>query len=78
MECKGVNGNNASSCYTVLIETLWNVKSDVKMIFTSAAFVLIETLWNVKPFEASLFCSGYYVLIETLWNVKSFILQVPL
>ena len=33
---------------SVLIETLWNVKSMVKAVLKSQLSVLIETLWNVK------------------------------
>ena len=33
---------------TVLIETLWNVKTDGHVDVTLDQTVLIETLWNVK------------------------------
>ena len=32
----------------VLIETLWNVKSDMAELMAGEEAVLIETLWNVK------------------------------
>ena len=34
--------------YNVLIETLWNVKYNEKLLADELGFVLIETLWNVK------------------------------
>ena len=33
---------------TVLIETLWNVKSRIRCYNVLRCIVLIETLWNVK------------------------------
>ena len=48
LECKGIHGRSEGSCYLVLIETYWNVKSGK---YTNAYFVghvLIETYWNVK------------------------------
>ena len=33
---------------SVLIETLWNVKSDMAELMAGEEAVLIETLWNVK------------------------------
>ena len=38
----------SSAMYLVLIETLWNVKTDEYAINPKRKFVLIETLWNVK------------------------------
>ena len=35
---------------SVLIETLWNVKSDTLGNIKLRAAVLIETLWNVKEY----------------------------
>ena len=51
MECK----ENHVSCklrqYSVLIETLWNVKKGEQGDTGSRGTVLIETLWNVKSTE---------------------------
>ena len=40
--------------YDVLIETLWNVKSEPTTEAPAGFSVLIETLWNVKK-EISMF-----------------------
>ena len=40
--------NNNKNLIKVLIETLWNVKTDILFSTNLVAFVLIETLWNVK------------------------------
>ena len=37
-----------SSLLPVLIETLWNVKNIIRIVYSNDNFVLIETLWNVK------------------------------
>ena len=37
---------------SVLIETLWNVKSDRACMAIRISSVLIETLWNVKINDA--------------------------
>ena len=43
----------------VLIETLWNVKSEKYLIYEIESYVLIETLWNVKV------CYKLYVVAST-------------
>ena len=55
-----------------LIETLWNVKSNLWEPPLYGSNDLIETLWNVKNHRVG--GSGELIfqdLIETLWNVKS-------
>ena len=48
VECKDVlRAVDMSKCH-VLIETLWNVKTEYSEVFTVGEIVLIETLWNVK------------------------------
>ena len=39
---------DTTSQILVLIETLWNVKSDMAELMAGEEAVLIETLWNVK------------------------------
>ena len=51
MECKAVFGNGQVFAYIVLIETLWNVKTQDVERRKSLSVVLIETLWNVKRSE---------------------------
>ena len=49
VECKATQRNSrACNWRTVLIETLWNVKTEYSEVFTVGEIVLIETLWNVK------------------------------
>ena len=48
MECKDFPVTNAQAANVVLIETYWNVKTDVPSVLPDAARVLIETYWNVK------------------------------
>ena len=48
VECKLSTHSHSTKNCKVLIETLWNVNSDVsRMAFTTYS-VLIETLWNVN------------------------------
>ena len=37
-----------TACVSVLIETLWNVKTFTRALPKNLLEVLIETLWNVK------------------------------
>ena len=55
---------------SVLIETLWNVKTGTRKNGVAGRGVLIETLWNVKMGESVNPDGTLSVLIETLWNVK--------
>ena len=56
VECKGYSSIGVVSlCATVLIETLWNVKSGVWDNKILRSVVLIETLWNVKVIKAQMF-----------------------
>ena len=48
VECKAKYYVDMKSRLDVLIETLWNVKTQNKAIPRKAGMVLIETLWNVK------------------------------
>ena len=54
----------------VLIETLWNVKTEKFSVVSVKTLVLIETLWNVKEDATVWKDFPAAVLIETLWNVK--------
>ena len=56
---------------SVLIETYWNVKIHISLIFLNPSGVLIETYWNVKNVFAAASTWVLAVLIETYWNVKS-------
>ena len=48
VECKDGIPEYLQSHRNVLIETLWNVKSDMAELMAGEEAVLIETLWNVK------------------------------
>ena len=48
MECKEIDDGILIFTFTVLIETLWNVKVINSVNDLNAFAVLIETLWNVK------------------------------
>ena len=60
-------------CQTVLIETYWNVKTELETDVQMGHLVLIETYWNVKGETISLQTPPPYVLIETYWNVKTYV-----
>ena len=71
MECKAFPTGYVRGTRTyVLIETLWNVKTNFMQNDNIENLVLIETLWNVKDVLRELSSNGFQVLIETLWNVK--------
>ena len=76
VECKVVTLLSIFYHRSVLIETLWNVKSFPGMPFAPSFPVLIETLWNVKLEVISAFLYTLEVLIETLWNVKMNVLPL--
>ena len=48
VECKATKILEDGKSVRVLIETLWNVKSDMAELMAGEEAVLIETLWNVK------------------------------
>ena len=48
VECKVMSAVTCVAVFSVLIETLWNVKYNVSVSRYSFRLVLIETLWNVK------------------------------
>ena len=48
VECKEHSDNIRMVFFSVLIETLWNVKNRKDGIPKWSYHVLIETLWNVK------------------------------
>ena len=48
VECKEEVEDLVIRLDKVLIETLWNVKSDMAELMAGEEAVLIETLWNVK------------------------------
>ena len=58
MECKVVSDFGQFVFDSVLIETLWNVKTYTQSDKDIKAFVLIETLWNVKIKQEMQPCSG--------------------
>ena len=58
-----------SRCFSVLIETLWNVNAKSLSGGRITYIVLIETLWNVN-LQEELQSEPLLVLIETLWNVN--------
>ncbi len=48
VECKDCKQQIVACGKSVLIETLWNVKTPKAVKMQIFVFVLIETLWNVK------------------------------
>ena len=71
MECKVFQSITLCHTQTVLIETLWNVKTVKIDAGIYSVTVLIETLWNVKFLPLIIIFHDRKVLIETLWNVKT-------
>ena len=61
VECKVCNGENPISEFAVLIETLWNVKSEEISDQLYEDIVLIETLWNVKFTTSQSKTSAYFM-----------------
>ena len=70
VECKEDDTDTKLKNYSVLIETLWNVKRFCIFSSFRVSCVLIETLWNVKVNVCENLFTEFFVLIETLWNVK--------
>ena len=70
MECKVFIAVTAPRAGADLIETLWNVKTNVYRFSKNGKIDLIETLWNVKIVVTWLVSNDDKDLIETLWNVK--------
>ena len=72
VECKDRSSTARWQQHCVLIETQWNVKTDILFQMDSFKAVLIETQWNVKLNADKIKEIADKVLIETQWNVKSF------
>ena len=70
MECKVTIPPWKSLYQTVLIETSWNVKTQMCQCLENRLNVLIETSWNVKENSEEVIKKQVLVLIETSWNVK--------
>ena len=70
MECKDRSERGKTILDRDLIETLWNVKTNVYRFSKNGKIDLIETLWNVKIVVTWLVSNDDKDLIETLWNVK--------
>ncbi len=62
---------SVNSAFDDLIETLWNVNTQLGDCYPKRVLDLIETLWNVKEYELSNIVSLKSDLIDTLWNVKT-------
>ena len=54
-----------------LIDTLWNVNSEVMSIKDEYTAELIDTLWNVNSFTTINKKDADFELIDTLWNVNN-------
>ena len=51
LECKGYSTSDRPFVVFVLIETYWNVKTNLASHLEYSLLVLIETYWNVKKKE---------------------------
>ena len=70
VECKSIQFNSNAIRINVLIETLWNVNTNIYKYENAGKNVLIETLWNVNTVRFRSSSRTLGVLIETLWNVN--------
>ena len=55
---------------TVLIESDWNLKQELKQKRKLLVFVLIESDWNLKDIKKNKYNNVTIVLIESDWNLK--------
>ena len=71
MECKEYSGRKFVFFIIVLIETLWNVKIDVRTPVNQCFHRINRNIVECKVARPCFFCIiASKVLIETLWNVK--------
>ena len=71
VECKEIHeGINPVTVY-VLIETLWNVKTNIKELIPLCRMGINRNIVECKATYADYLSMRINVLIETLWNVKS-------
>ena len=71
MECKVYTGHDLRIAPAVLIETLWNVKEDVRHRGENLHTGINRNIVECKDLNAERDRGSSTVLIETLWNVKS-------
>ena len=70
MECKYKKCQRAQKRVIELIDTLWNVNSNVTKLLFNVIIELIDTLWNVNFTHFDLYENRCVELIDTLWNVN--------
>ena len=70
VECKAAYSRLLINQLAVLIETLWNVKSDRTVKDICREFSINRNIVECKEHIRIILISGKRVLIETLWNVK--------
>ena len=75
VECKGPFQSFLLKAFTVLIETLWNVKKFGQPNYLTFQTSINRNIVECKAIHMPRSFSGALVLIETLWNVKFVILQ---
>ena len=71
MECKVYTGHDLRIAPAVLIETLWNVKEDVRHRGENLHTGINRNIVECKDLNAERDRGSSTVLIETLWNVKN-------
>ena len=77
MECKGSISLDGIEPVSVLIETLWNVKTHSRRSLRTAVGIN-RNIMECKGTDRAYTPVGYGVLIETLWNVKFGLFKVNL
>ena len=58
------------NCFSIKIETYWNVNNHSGSISSILSMIKIETYWNVNMTEADCEKTGLLIKIETYWNVN--------
>ena len=69
MECKANNRHDYWNPFIVLIETLWNVKTEARHLEKELASIN-RNIVECKGMITNIKVLSSLVLIETLWNVK--------
>ena len=82
VECKVRIVYRKANSHIVLIETLWNVKTETLPEQTRIVAVLIETLWNVKSGIRAVITSSAVSINRNIVECKEnfplqYLLQIP-
>ena len=72
VECEYGIGRDVVVYQLVLIDTWWNVNTQLHSFLTLHPQVLIDTWWNVNTLLHEPLFRTDHVLIDTWWNVNLF------